>query len=50
MEDGEEGKDRDAGGGAKEGESVTIPIPIVGGKGIEYKCESCNKVGWLDIS
>ena len=34
-------EERDGGGG-KEGESVSIPIPIVGGKmkrrGIEYKC------------
>jgi len=40
------------GGDVKGEESVTIPIPIVGGKmkkrGVEYKCESCNKVGWFD--
>ena len=50
MEEGKESKDRDAGGGGKGGESVTNPIPIVGGKtkkrGVEYKCESCNKVGF----
>ena len=42
----EEGKDRDD---VKGGEGVTDPIPIAGGKmkkrGVEYKCESCNKVG-----
>ena len=32
MDEGEEGKDGDAGCGAKRGESVTIPILIVGGK------------------
>ena len=41
-----EGKDGDD---AKGGEGVTDPIPIAGGKmkkrGVEYKCESCNKVG-----
>jgi len=40
------------GGDVKGEESVTNPIPIVGGKmkkrGVEYKCESCNKVGWFD--
>jgi len=40
-----EGKDGDD---AKGGEGVTDPIPIAGGKmkkrGVEYKCESCNKV------
>jgi len=37
------------GGDVKGEESVSNPIPIVGGKmkkrGVEYKCESCNKVG-----
>ena len=51
MEEVTEGQDRDADGG-KVGESVTNPIPIVGGKTqkreVEYKCESCNKVGWFD--
>ena len=41
------------GGDENGGESVTNPIPIVGGKmkkrGVEYKCESCNKVGWFDF-
>ena len=48
----EESQDRDAGGG-KGGENVSIPIPM-GGKmekrGVEYKCESCNKVGWFEIT
>jgi hypothetical protein len=39
MEEVTEGQDRDADGG-KVGESITIPIPIVGGKtkkrGVEY--------------
>ena len=41
------------GGDENGGESVTNPIPIVGGKmkkrGVEYKCESCNKVGCFDF-
>ena len=45
-------EERDA-GDEKGGESVTNPIPIVGGKmkkrGVEYKCESCNKVSWFDF-
>jgi hypothetical protein len=49
MEEVTEGQDRDADGG-KVGESVTNPIPIVGGmtKNIEFKFKSCNKVGWFD--
>jgi len=50
MEEVKEGQDQDAGGG-KSGESMSNPIPIVGGKrGVEYECESCNKKGWFKIT
>ena len=43
MEEERDGSDE------KGRQSVTNPIPIVGGKmkkgGVEYRCESCNKVG-----
>ena len=39
--------------GKVERESVSNPIPIIGGKmkkrGDEYECLTCNKVGWFDF-
>ena len=44
-------RDKTEMGGGEAGESVSHPIPIVGGKmksrGVECGCECCNKVGWF---